>query len=242
MCCLLPPASRSGAGGGRSGCARSASGRARSPLSALSGLGSGVRAVGRADLSRSGLRGFSSPAPSGVVEENRCSISSVDLDGDDSFRSVLRLIREFHGMEEPASVAFNRCKTSLVPIYGLKSESSPALHLPLSPLLGSLLEGTNLALAKFVEDQTVHGFLSVPGRRHRRYYRTSSSSFPGPYTVPSGLASITLDKVSESKKRSVSFVSLSGLLFGDHVIQCLRGNVLAGLVAFHLWRFPGAST
>ena len=39
-----------------------------------------------------------------------------------------------------------------------------------------------------------------------------------------------------------SFVSLSGLHFGDHVIQCLRGNVLAGLVVFHLWVFPGAST
>ena len=107
-------------------------------------------------------------------------------------------------MEEPASVAPNWCKTSLAPIYGLQSEASPALHLPLSPLLGSLLEDTNLALAKFVEDQTVHGFLPVPGRRHRRYYRTSSSSFPGPCTVPPGLASITLDKVSESRKRSVS--------------------------------------
>ena len=61
-----------------------------------------------------------------------------------------------------------------------------------------------MALAKFVDDQTVHGFLPVPGRRHRRCYRISSSSFPGPYTVPPGLASVTLDKVSESRKRSVS--------------------------------------
>ena len=106
-------------------------------------------------------------------------------------------------MEELANVAPNRCKTSLAPIYGLQSEPSPALHLPLSSLLRSLLEDTNLALSKFVEDQTVHGFLPVLGRRHQRYYRTSSS-FPGPYTVPPGLASITLDKVSESQKRSVS--------------------------------------
>ena len=107
-------------------------------------------------------------------------------------------------MEEPASVAPNRCKTSLAPIYGLQSEPSPALHLPLSPLLRSLLEDTNLALSKFMEDQTVHGFFLVPNRRHRRYCRTSSSSFPGPYTVPLGLVSISLDKVSESQKRSVS--------------------------------------
>ena len=81
-------------------------------------------------------------------------------------------------MEEPAIVALNRCKTSLAPIYGLQSESSPALHLPLSPLLGSLLGDTNLALIKFVEDQTNHGFLLVPGHR-LQYCRTSSSSFPG---------------------------------------------------------------
>ena len=112
-------------------------------------------------------------------------------------------------MEEPASVAPNRCKrckTSLAPIYGLQSEPSLALHLPLSPLLRSHLEDTNLALSKFMEDQTVHGFLPVPGHRHRKYYRTSSSYFPGPYTVPPGLASITLDKVSESRK---CYVSLS---------------------------------
>ena len=128
-----------------------------------SGLSSGVRAAPRADRSRLGLHGLSSPAPSGVAEEDRDSISgSIDLDRDDSFRSVLRLIWEFHGLEEPANVASNRCKTSLAPIYGLQSESSPTLHLPLSPLLSSLLEGTNLALARFVEDQTVHGFLPVP--------------------------------------------------------------------------------
>ena len=50
----------------------------------------------------------------------------------------------------------------------------------------------------------MHGFLLVPGRHHRRYYRTSSSSFPGPYSVPPGVTSITLEKVSEAKKRSIS--------------------------------------
>ena len=150
-----------------------------------SGLGSGVQAAPRSNRPRSGLPSLSSSAPLGAAEEDHDSVSGpIDLDRDGSFRSVLHLIREFHGMEEPASVAPNRRKTSLAPIYGLQSESSLALHLPLSPLLGSLLEGTNLALAKFVEDQTVRRFLPVPGRRHRRYYRTSSSSFPGLYTVP----------------------------------------------------------
>ena len=118
---------------------------------------------------------------------------------------ILGLIRRsFHGMEETAGVPSARCKTSLASAYGLMSEVSPAFTLPASPLVRLLLDDTNLALAKFLEDQTVHGFLPVPGRRHRRYYRTSSSSFPGPYTVPPGVTSITLEKVSEAKKRSVA--------------------------------------
>ena len=107
-------------------------------------------------------------------------------------------------MEEPAGVPSARCKTSLASAYGLMSEVSPAFTLPASPLVRSLLDDTNLALAKFLEDQTVHGFLPVSGRHHRRYYRTSSSSFPESYTVPPGVTSITLEKVSEAKKRSVA--------------------------------------
>ena len=142
---------------------------------------------------------------SGAGRRSRSSaFESVDFDRDDSFRSVLGLIRSFHGMEEPAGVPSARCKTSLASAYGLMSEVSPAFTLPASPLVRSLLDDTNLALAKFLEDQTVHGFLLVPGRRHRRYYRTSSSSFPGPYTVPPGVTSITLEKVSGAKKRSVA--------------------------------------
>ena len=129
---------------------------------------------------------------------------ALDIDRDDSFRSVLALTRNFHSMEEPVGVPAARSKTSLAPIYGLMSESSPAFHLPTSPLVRSLLDDTNLALSKFLEDQTVHGFLPVPSRRHRRYYRTSSSSFPGPYSVPPGVTSITLEKASEVKKQSVS--------------------------------------
>ena len=121
----LPPSSRPGAGGGRFGSDRSASGRARSPQPGPSGLGSGERAALRADRSCSAFYSRSSPAPSDAVENDRDSVSgTVDLDQDDSFRAVLCLIREFHGMEEPASVVPNRCKTSLAPIYRLQSESS----------------------------------------------------------------------------------------------------------------------
>ena len=94
--------------------------------------------------------------------------------------------------------------TSLASICGLMSETSPAFPLPTFPLMRSLLNNTNLALSKFLEDQTVHGFLPVPSRRHRRYYRTSSTSFPGPYSVPPGVTSIALEKPSEARKCSVS--------------------------------------
>ena len=149
--------------------------------------------------------GRRSPAPSSVADDDRSSaFDTVNFDRDDFFWSVLGLIRSFHNMEEPAGIPSARCKTSLASIYGLMSETSPALHLPTSPLMRSLLDDTNLALSKFLEDQTVHGFLPVPGRRHRRYYRTSSSSFPGSYSVPPGVTSITLEKASEARKRSVS--------------------------------------
>ena len=146
-----------------------------------------------------------SPGPSGVVDDDRSTtFESVDFARDDSFRAVLGLIQEFHDMAEPAGVPAAWCKTSLASAYGLMSETSPAFTLPVSPLLSTLLLDINSGLSKFLEDQTVHGFLPVPGRRHRRYYGTSTSSFPGPYTVPPGVTSITLEKASEVKKRSVS--------------------------------------
>ena len=196
---MPPPSSgRSGVGGSRPGGELSALGHAHSSQLGPPGLGSGLWSSPGAARSRLEFAGLSSPAPSSAAEDDGASTSnSLDLDWDDSFRAVLRLIREFHSMEVPASVAPNRCKTFVTPVYGLQSESSPAFHLPLSPLLGSLLEDTNSALSKFVENQTVHGFLPIPDRRQQKYYRTSSSSFPGSYSVPPGLASITLEKVSE---------------------------------------------
>ena len=154
----MPPplAGRSDVGGGRSK-------SDRFPQPGPSGLGSGERSAPGADRSRLEYRGRSSPTPSGVAADDRDSSSgSVDLDRDGSFWAVLRLIREFHSIEELASVTPNRCKTSLVPISGLQSEPFPALHLPLSSLLRSLLEDTTLALSKFVEDRPSTGFSLFP--------------------------------------------------------------------------------
>ena len=155
-----PHAGHSGTGGGHSE-------RDSSHLPGPSGLGVGSRSSPMAGPSCSGDGGRSSPSPLGVGDDDCPSTAdSLGLDRDDSFRAVLRLIREFHNLEELASVVPNRCKTSLAPVFGLQSESSPDLRLPTSPILRSLREDTNLALAKFVEDQTVHGFLPVPGWRY----------------------------------------------------------------------------
>ena len=162
------------------------------------------RSYARVDPSQSGTH-RRSPGPSGVAEDDRSTtFESVDFARDDSFRAVLGLIREFHDMAEPATVPGACCKTSLASAYGLAADSYPSFSLPLSPLLSTLLMDINSDLSKFMEDQTVHGFLPVPGRRQRRYYGTSPSSFPGPYTVPPGLTSITMEKASEVRKRSVS--------------------------------------
>ena len=191
-----PPRSRHAHGGARTG--GSSWDFDRSPRPRTS------RSSAREEHDRSGAR-RRSPGPSGVADDDRSStFESVDFARDDSFRAVLGLIREFHDMAEPATVPAARCKTSLASAYGLMSETSPAFTLPVSPLLLTLLLDINSDLSKFLEDQTVHGFLPVPGRRHRRYYGTSTSSFPGPYTVPPGVTSITMEKASEVKKRSVS--------------------------------------
>ena len=191
-----PPRSRYAHGGARTG--GSSWDFDRSPRPGT------LRSSAREELDRSGAR-RRSPGPSGVADDDCSStFESVDFARDDSFRAVLGLIREFHDMAEPATVPAARCKTSLASAYGLMSETSPAFTLPVSPLLSTLLLDINSNLSKFLEDQTVHGFLPVPGRRHRRYYGTSTSSFPGPYTVPPGVTSITMEKASEVKKRSIS--------------------------------------
>ena len=192
------------------------------------------RSYARVDPDQSGAR-RRSPA-SGVAEDDRSStFESVDIARDSSFRAVLNLIREFHDMAEPATVPAVRCKTSLASAYGLAADTHPAFSLPLSPLLSTLLIDINSDLSKFMEDQTVHGFLPVPGRRQRRYYGTSTSSFPGPYTVPPGLTSITMEKASEVRKR---FVSLSASQVSS------METMLSGMceVASWLdWWLPGSS-
>ena len=115
----------------------------------------------------------------------------------------------FTSSESPQFGGTGRCSPETVQDFSCTGfwatvRVAPGSYLPTFPLLQSLLEDTNSALSKFEEIQIVYGFLPVLGRRQWRYYRISSSSFPRPFTVPPGLASITLERVSESQKHSVS--------------------------------------
>ena len=141
----------------------------------------------------------------GVAEDDRSStFESVDFARDVSFRAVLGLIRKFHDMGEPATVPAARCKTSLASAFGLPTDSSPSFALPLSPLVVDSPDGHKL------------GFVQVYGGPDRARVSSCARSpttevlrhlhllFPGPYTVPPGLTSITMEKASEVRKRSVS--------------------------------------
>ena len=174
---VSPPRARRAHGGAHTG--GSSRDYDRSPRPGTS------RSFVREDRYQSGA-GRRSPGPSGAAEDDRSTtFESVDFARDVSFRAVLGLIREFHDMAEPAGVPAARCKTSLASAYGSMSETSPSFTLPASPLLSTLLANINLALSKFLEDRTVHGFLPVPGRRHPRYYSTSPPLPPFLGRIPS---------------------------------------------------------
>ena len=103
--------------GGTPGDFRPAPSGDRSPRSGL--LGWTSRSSARAERYQPGA-GRRSPSPSGVADDDRSSaFDTVDLDQNDSFRSVLALIWNFHAMEEPAGIPSARCKTSLALMYGL---------------------------------------------------------------------------------------------------------------------------
>ena len=154
--------------------------------------------LGPSSLERSARYWPSSPRDhEGDRSESLCSLEEVR---DDSFTSVLDLIRRSHNLEEPASVAPLWGRTALAQKLGLQTEPSPALHLPSSPLVGTLVDDVNSFFARFVEEQTPNSFIPLPMKRQQRYYRTSNPTFPGPYVVPPGLVSLTLDKTREPKK------------------------------------------
>ena len=141
--------------------------------------------------------------PRDQEEERPESLSTVEEERDDSFTSVIDLIRRYHNLEKPAGVTPSRGLTTLAQTLGLQAEASPALHLPPSRLVEALVDKVNSNFDRFVKEQIPNTFMPWPMNRQQRYYRTSKPLFAGPYMVPPGLVSLTLDKASEPKKRPV---------------------------------------
>ena len=98
--------------------------------------------------------------------------------------AVLDFIRRSHDLEKPAGVAPSRGKMAVARKLWLQAEPTLALNLRPSPLVphSSTSRGTNA--------QQLH---SSP-------FETPEPTFPGPYAVPPGIVSLTLDKTSEPKK------------------------------------------
>ena len=126
----------------------------------------------------------------------------MEEERDDSFSSVIDLMR-YHNLEKPAGVTPSWGLTTLAQTLGLQAEASLALHLLPFRLVEALVDKVNTTFDRFVEEQTPNAFMPWPMKRQRRYYRTSKPLFAGPYAVPPGLISLTLDKASEPKKPPV---------------------------------------
>ena len=122
----------------------------------------------------------------------------MEEERDDSFTSVIDLIRRYHNLEKPAGVTHARGLATLAQTLSL-----PGPALAPSCLMEALVDKVNSTFDKFVKEQTPNAFILWPMKRQRRYYRTSKPLFAGPYAVPPGLGSLTLDKASEPRKRPV---------------------------------------
>ena len=103
-----PPPISGRAPGGTPGDSRPAPAGDRSPRPVPSGWR--LRSSTGAERHHSRFGGHLSPTPSGETDDDRSSaLDALDIDRDDSFRSVLCLIRNFHSMEELAGVPSARC-------------------------------------------------------------------------------------------------------------------------------------
>ena len=198
-----PPASVTpGADASRSG---SRASRDRSPQPGLSSQPQADTAPReRRDGERHDARTF--PAAPGEGENERAgSTEPPVLEKDAPFRQVLKSIRDFHGFPTPPETAPHPDRSAMARHLGLPLDHAPALHLPASQLTRALVDDTNAHMHKFDEDQTQGAFLPIPGRRSRRFYRTSEPLFPAPYQIPPGVAPLVQESSTDVKRRSTTF-------------------------------------
>ena len=152
-------------------------------------LRAGVRGLPLLRTGYARALGLSVPPPLGGVDVDHSGpLKALDIDWDVSFRSVLALIKNFHSMEAPAGIPSARCRASLASIYGFMSETSPTFHLPLSPLLRSLLDRVVVGYQVWVRVQ-------VPARRYRYGYQAGLKYGYGYWYLSTGTGMGTMEWV-----------------------------------------------
>ena len=158
----------------------------------------------RRDGERHDARAF--PATPGEGEDERAgSTEPPVLEKDAPFRQVLKSIRDFHGFPTPPETTPHPDRSAMARHLGLPLDHAPALHLPASQLTKALVDDTNAHMRKFDGDQTQGAFLPIPGRRSRRFYRTSEPLFPAPCQIPPGVALLVQESSTDVKRRSTTF-------------------------------------
>ena len=146
------------------------------------------------------------PAAPGEGEDERAgSTEPPVLEKDAPFRQALKSIRDYHGFPTPPETTPHPDRSAMARHLGLPLDHAPALHLPASQLTKALIDDVNAHMRKFGEDQTQGAFLPIPGRRSRRFYRTSEPLFPAPYQIPPGVAPLVQESSTDVKRRSTTF-------------------------------------
>ena len=145
------------------------------------------------------------PAAPGEEDERAGSTEPPVLEKDALFRQVLKSIRDYHGFPTPPETTPHPDRSAMASHLGLPLHHAPALHLPASQLTKALIDDVNSHMRKFGEDQMQGAFLPIPGRRSRRFYRTSEPLFPAPYQIPPGVAPLVQESSTDVKRRSTTF-------------------------------------
>ena len=140
-------------------------------------------------------------APREEEDERAGSTEPPILEKDASFRQVLKSIRDYHGFPTPLETTPHLDHSAMVRHLGLPLDHAPALHLPASQLTKALIDDVSAHVRKFGEDQTQGAYLPIPGRKSRRFYRTSEPLFPAPYQIPPGVATLVQESSTDVKRR-----------------------------------------
>ena len=88
---------------------------------------------------------------------------------------------------------------------GASSSRARASSFRASQLTKALIDDVSAHVRNFGEDQTQGAFLPIPGRRSRRFYRTSEPLFPVPYQIPPGVAPLVQESSTDVKRRPTTF-------------------------------------